>query len=124
MTRFYRLFGQKKTRPLTRTGILIIELSRKSLFHHLAGFKAACAYPNPLGFAIDSGVNRLQIYIEASFGDVMSVADIITEAGLFSANFANLCHYYLQISVPIYTFSEIWQEFSLIFFNSSIFLRD
>lgn len=50
----------------------------------------------------------------------MSVADIIAEAGLLSAYFANLCHYYLQISVLIYTFSEIWQDFSLIFFNFSI----
>ena len=50
------------------------------------------AHLQPLASAVDQGANGLQIDIPAALGDVVSVADTITELGPAAAYIANLCH--------------------------------
>ena len=50
------------------------------------------ADPQPFARAFDQGTHRLQIDIPASLGDIVSVADAVTELRPATTYFANLCH--------------------------------
>jgi hypothetical protein len=50
------------------------------------------ADPHPFAGAFDQGADRLEIDIPAALGDVMSVADAVTELRPATTYFANLCH--------------------------------
>jgi hypothetical protein len=42
---------------------------------------------------MDESANALDVYIPASLGYVMGVADLIAELGPSSTNFTNFCHF-------------------------------
>jgi hypothetical protein len=57
-----------------------------------AAAQAGGAYANALARALHLGVNGTQIYIPASLGHVVGVADVVPKLRPFAAYFANLCH--------------------------------
>src|SRR3954467_9243580 len=54
---------------------------------------AGCAAANALAGAIDDCTDSLQVHIPSPFGDVVRVADLISELRTFAANFTNSCHW-------------------------------
>lgn len=62
------------------------------LFSNFAGFDTAGADSNPSGHTINTSLNPLEVDIEATQGEIVSLAYAVSHAGLFSAYFANLCH--------------------------------
>ena len=53
---------------------------------------AGRAHPEALARAIHQSANRLEVQVPAPIGDVVSVADPVSELGTATANFANSCH--------------------------------
>ena len=53
---------------------------------------ARCANAETACNPVHNGVNWLQVDVPAAFGDVVGVADAVTELGAAAANFANSCH--------------------------------
>ena len=72
-------------------------IENQYLFHYLTGLKTAGADSDPTRLAVDAGIDRFQIDIEAPFREIMSLADIMPYAGLLAAYFANLCHLLLRL---------------------------
>ena len=65
------------------------------LFLRLDDFAAAnagSAGSYALGGPIDAGVDRTQIYVPAPLGDVVRVADAVSELRLLAADITLLCH--------------------------------
>src|SRR4029077_14492858 len=60
--------------------------------NHFAAAQAGRAYPHSLGGSAHSRMHRTQIYVPAPLGDVMGVADPVSELRLFAADFTLLCH--------------------------------
>jgi hypothetical protein len=61
-------------------------------FFDFAGFETAGAdvhFANP---TIDAGANALDIRIEAPFGDIVSVRDVVSEHRFLTANIAYFRH--------------------------------
>ena len=59
--------------------------------------QAGGADADALGRAFDLGVYRAQVHVPAPPGDVVGVADDISESRLLAADVTNLCHGLLQI---------------------------
>jgi hypothetical protein len=71
------------------------------LFGDFASLDATGADSHTFRLAINLGVDRLQIDIEAPIAEIVGFADIVTHTGFLSAYFANLSHQFLQIRVAI-----------------------
>jgi hypothetical protein len=69
---------------------------KPELLRDFAGLKAARADLDATRPAVDLGVHRLQVDIEAPLGQVVGVADIIAGAWFLAAYFTNLCHLLLR----------------------------
>src|ERR1700734_546557 len=61
-------------------------------FNHFAAANAGRAYPHALRGTPHPGMHRTQIYIPASLGDVVGVADSISRLRLLAADITLLCH--------------------------------
>ena len=62
------------------------------LFDDFTGFDALGADFHPFRFAIDTGVNYLQIRFPASQSQIMSVANLVADTGFLAAYITNLRH--------------------------------
>ena len=62
------------------------------LFDNFTGFDAFSADFHPFWFAIDTGINNLQIRFPASQSQVVSVANLVADTGFLTAYIANLRH--------------------------------
>jgi len=61
-------------------------------FDHKPGFNAAGADDHVLSLAVLKGTDRLQVWVEASFVDIMGVTDVATHHWFFTADFTLFCH--------------------------------
>jgi hypothetical protein len=61
-------------------------------FDDFAAAQAGGADSDALGRSAYLGVHRAQIHVPAPLGDVMGVADIVSELRPFAAEFTYLCH--------------------------------
>jgi hypothetical protein len=61
-------------------------------FDDFAATQAGGADSDAFGGSAYFGVHRAQIHIPAPLGDVMGVADIVSELRPFAAEFTYLCH--------------------------------
>jgi len=67
-------------------------------FDHFAAAQAGGADANPFGSGAHLGVDRSQIYVPAPLGDVMGVADVVSELRPLAADLTYVCHGLLQVS--------------------------
>jgi hypothetical protein len=65
---------------------------RRSGFDDFAAAQAGGADADALGGGADLGVHRTQVYIPTPLGDVMGVADIVSELRPLAADLTYLCH--------------------------------
>jgi hypothetical protein len=64
----------------------------ESGFDDFAAAQAGGADADAFGRSLDFGVNWAQVDVPAALGDVVGVADVVTELRPFAADLANLCH--------------------------------
>jgi hypothetical protein len=67
-------------------------------FDDFAAAEAGGADADPFGGRAHFGVHRPQIYVPAPLGNVMGVADVVSELRPLAAEFTYLCHGLLQVS--------------------------
>ena len=84
-------------RPCTSESSSIVTLR----FYHFAAAQAGRTNANPLGRALDPGMNGSQIDVPAPSRHVVRVADRISILRLLAADFTDLCHERLQISLEL-----------------------
>jgi hypothetical protein len=61
-------------------------------FDHFAAAQAGCADSHAFGGGAYTGMHGAQIDVPAPLGDVVGVADAVTELRLFAADITLLCH--------------------------------
>jgi hypothetical protein len=101
------IFSQTKN-PNEESGQICRRMDYR-LFGDFASLDAAGANPETFRLAINPGIDRLQINVEASVAEIVGLADIVSYARFLAAYFANLCHQILQIRFAIYRFIAGWQ---------------
>jgi hypothetical protein len=62
-------------------------------FYHFAAAQAGRAHTNALGRAANFRAHGAQVYVPASFADIVRVADIVPELRPLPANITYLCHW-------------------------------
>ena len=73
------------------------------------------AHHDFLNPAVFQGAHTLKIRVEPAFGDIVGMADIAADHGLFSANFTDHGHVYFSvISIFINYFFKIQTEIRLL----------
>jgi len=88
------------SRPEGRSGLRRQEMGIRILllgFDDFAAFQAGGADADALGGGAHFGVHRPQVHIPAPLGDVMGVADIVSELRALAADLTYLCHGLLQV---------------------------
>src|ERR1700736_1999755 len=79
-------------------------------FGDFAAAQAGGADADPSGSGAHLGVHRSQVHIPTPFGDVVGVADIISELRPLAADLTYLCHSLLQVSSELDTRRVILTE--------------
>ena len=86
---------QKSPRPKASGSILLVELS----LDDLAALDATGADADLLvRAALQLGLDRTQVHVPATAGDIVRVRDVVSELRTLAADFTNLSHDKLQIT--------------------------